>query len=299
MIIPCLWYEGRASAAVRLYDSAFPDLEIEQVVTLPGTPSVEVELVYFRLSGQPLRAMSGNSMCRFNPSVSLMVRFDPQRDPQAAAQLDHAWQVLGEGGQVLMPLDTYPFSPRYGWVQDKFGLSWQLYLCPPDSEMRSRVMPMFVFCDGRAGLAEIAGSFWRSIFPQSQLGQLVRYGPESAPQREGTVMYSDFRLGDTWFAAIDSALTHGFTFNESFSLMVPCCDQEEIDRLWSALSAAPEAEVCGWCRDKFGVSWQIYPAEVDEVLRNADAERRQRLLAALMRMKKIDLACLRQAWQAR
>lgn len=296
-IVPHLWYATEAVEAARLYTSIFPESRIEHVGQIRSTPSGDCDVVEFRLGGQPFQAISAGPLFRFNPSISLIVNFDPSRDPRARAHLDAAWAALSDGGEVLMPLDAYPFSEHYGWVQDRFGLSWQLLLSDPEGEPRPFIIPALLFTGERHGQAEAAGAFWRSVFAGSRAGQLVRYPSGMEPEREGTVMFSDFRLGDTWFAAMDSAQDHQFAFNGAISFLVLCRDQAEIDRYWAALSAEPEAEACGWCRDRFGVAWQIAPAALGSMLRSDDQARVDRVTQALLPMKKLDLATLQATFE--
>jgi predicted 3-demethylubiquinone-9 3-methyltransferase (glyoxalase superfamily) len=108
-------------------------------------------------------------------------------------------------------------------------------------------------------------------------------------------MYSDFRLGDTWFAAMDSAHEHKFAFNEAISFLVPCRDQAEIERHWAKLSSDPKSEQCGWCKDRYGVSWQVTPIAMDEIMASGDQATIDRVVQALMPMHKIDLAALEAA----
>lgn len=107
-----------------------------------------------------------------------------------------------------------------------------------------------------------------------------------------------FRLGDAWFAAMDGGSGHGFRFNEAVSFVVSCRDQAKIDHYWEKLSAAPEAEACGRLEDRYGISWQIVPAEPDEMIGCADRARLDRLVRALLGMRMLDLAALRAAWAA-
>ncbi|QJQ96322.1 MULTISPECIES: VOC family protein [Halomonadaceae] len=298
-ITPHLWFDTQAREAAAFYCSLFPESRIEHVSTLRGTPSGEVDVVSFTLAGQPFQAISAGPFFTFNPSLSFIVHFVPSRDADARKRLDATWAALADGGQVLMPLDEYPFSPHYGWVQDRYGLSWQLILitqdCPSAMEPYPVLVPSLLFTGGVCGKAEEAGAFYRSVFPGSRAGEVARYPAGQASDREGTLMFSNFRLGDTWFAAMDSAFEHGFGFNEALSFVVPCRDQAEIDAYWQRLSAVPEAEQCGWCKDKYGVSWQIVPAELEEMLRDANPATLDRLTQAFLGMKKFDLAALRAA----
>lgn len=294
-ITPHLWFDTQAREAARFYCSVFPGSKVESVVRLRDTPSGDCDVVSFALHGQPFMAISAGPMFKFNPSVSFFVNFDPAREPHAAARLDALWAKLIDGGQALMPLDAYPFSPRYGWVQDRFGLSWQLFLANPAAEPRPAIVPSLMFTGEVCGRTEEAGTFYRSVFDDSRAGQLVRYPEGSSPDRPGTVMYSDFRLGDTWFAAMDSAHTHGFGFNEAISFMVHCRDQVEIDRYWAQLSSVPEAEQCGWCKDRYGLSWQITPVVLDELMTSGDQAIVGRVTRAFLDMKKLDVAAIEAA----
>jgi predicted 3-demethylubiquinone-9 3-methyltransferase (glyoxalase superfamily) len=116
------------------------------------------------------------------------------------------------------------------------------------------------------------------------------------PDKEGAVMFTDFMLEGQWFAAMDSAHQHDFAFNEAISLMVYCNDQSEIDYYWDKLSAVPQAEQCGWIKDKYGVSWQIVPTAMDKMLEDPDSERTARVTQAFLKMKKFDLAELQRAY---
>jgi predicted 3-demethylubiquinone-9 3-methyltransferase (glyoxalase superfamily) len=175
-----------------------------------------------------------------------------------------------------MPLDTYPFSERYGWVQDKYGLSWQLILTNPAGEERPLIIPSLMFVGNVCGKAEEASNFYCSVFKHARRGAIARYPAGMEPDQEGTVMFTDFQLEGQWFAAMDSAHKHDFTFNEALSFMVHCDNQEEIDYYWGALSAVPEAEQCGWLKDKYGVSWQIVPRALDALLGSSNQEQRAR-----------------------
>lgn len=196
-----------------------------------------------------------------------------------------------------MPLDKYPFSERYGWIQDKYGVSWQLILTNPEGEERPAIIPSFMFIGNNCGKAEEAMSFYLSIFKDSRQGLIARYPAGMEPDQEGTIMFADFMLENQWFTAMDSAHDHKFSFNEAISFMVKCDSQEEIDSYWEQLSAVPEAEQCGWLTDKYGVSWQIVPAEMDEMMEKGTPEQLARVTEAFLKMKKFELAELHKAYK--
>ncbi|MCX8024883.1 MAG: VOC family protein [Thermanaerothrix sp.] len=296
-IIPHLWYDREAREAAEFYVAAFGyGSQITYTTTLPDTPSGDTDIVSFTLAGQPFMAISAGPIFKFNPAISFIVNFDPSRDPQARTNLDALWAKLSAGGTVLMPLDQYPFSSRFGWIADRYGLSWQLLLSNPDGEERPFITPHLLFVGEVYGKAEEAIHFYLSVFNDSRLGNVFRYDEEQAPNRPGTIMFADFMLEGQWFSAADSAYPHQFAFNEAISFMVYCQDQAEMEACWERLSAVPEAEQCGWLKDCYGLSWQIVPAEMDVMFRTGTPEQIARVTQAVMSMKKLNIAELREAF---
>jgi predicted 3-demethylubiquinone-9 3-methyltransferase (glyoxalase superfamily) len=296
-IVPHLWFDKEAKEAAKFYCSVFPDSNVANVTTLHNTPSGDVDTVSFDLWGQKFMAISAGPEFEFNPSISFIVNFDPSREKDAKEKIDEAWNKLSQGGTVLMPLDKYPFSERYGWIQDKYGLSWQLILTNPEGEERPPIVPSLMFVGKNCGKTEEALEFYLSVFRNSKPGAVFRYGPGQEPDKEGTVMFADFMLAGQWFAAMDSAREHGFNFNEAISFMVYCDTQEEIDYYWEKLSAVPEAEQCGWLKDRYGLSWQIVPTAMDETMSQGTPEQMRRVTEAFLAMKKFDLAELEKAYK--
>lgn len=298
-ITPHLWFDKEAREAAEFYASLFPDSKVTNITTLHDTPSGDTDIVSFELAGQPFMAISAGPLFKFNPSVSFFVNFDPSRDKDARNNLDRMWERLSEGGTALMPLDKYPFSEHYGWVQDKYGLSWQLILTDPAGEERPFIIPSLMFVGDVAGRAEEAINHYISVFKDSKLGTIARYGPEQQTDPEGSVMFADFMLEGQWFAAMDSAYAHQFAFNEAISFLVDCDSQEEIDTYWEKLSADPDAEQCGWLKDKFGVSWQISSTALREMLTNGTREQVDRVTQAFLPMKKLEVAELQKAYEGK
>ena len=279
VITPAIWCDGTADEAAQFYTDVFRDASIaEQVPGLAATVSIH---------GFKLSLINGGNQYAPNPSISCILNFDPLLfggEEQARAYLDELYERLSTGG-VLMELGEYPFSPRYAWVRDRFGMTWQLMLTDPDGDPRPFVIPSFMFGGTNHANAEEATDAWIALFDNSRRGVLYRY-EEGGPLDAGTVMFTDFTLRGTWIAATDSGTFHDFTFTPGVSIIVSCRDQEEIDRYWAGLSAVPEAERCGWCVDRWGVSWQVVPHNIAELM--ADAATRDNIL----HMGKIDLAKL-------
>jgi predicted 3-demethylubiquinone-9 3-methyltransferase (glyoxalase superfamily) len=296
-IVPHLWFDKEAKKAAEFYASIFPDSKIAGATSIHNTPSGDSDIVSFELWGQQFMAFSAGPYFKFNPSVSFIVNFDPSRDIDASEKLNEVWNKLSEGGKVLMPLDKYPFSEKYGWIQDKYGLSWQLILTNPEGEERPSIVPQLMFTGEQSGNAEEAIHFYVSIFKNAKQGHIARYPKGMEPEKEGTIMFSDFSLESQWFAAMDSAREHNFSFNEAISFMVYCDTQEEIDYYWEKLSVVPEAEQCGWLKDKYGLSWQIVPSEMNEMMSKGTPEQLERVTKAFLKMKKFDLVELRRAYE--
>ena len=279
VITPAIWCDGTADEAAQFYADVFRDASIaEQAPGIAATVSIHG----FRLS-----LINGGNQYAPNPSISCILNFDPLLfggEEQARTYLDELYKRLSTGG-VLMELGEYPFSPRYAWVRDRFGMTWQLMLTDPDGDPRPFIIPSFMFGGTNHAHAEEAKDAWIALFDNARRGALYRY-EEGGPLDAGTVMFTDFTLRGTWMAATDSGTFHDFTFTPGVSMIVSCRDQEEIDRYWAGLSAVPEAERCGWCVDRWGVSWQVVPHNIAELM--ADAATRDKIL----HMGKIDLTKL-------
>ncbi|AUH71949.1 VOC family protein [Legionella sainthelensi] len=295
-ITPHLWFNKEAREAAEFYTGLFPHSKITHMTTLHDTPSGDCDVVSFELSNQSFMAISAGPLFKFNPTVSFLVTFNPLQEKDAREKLDLLWNKLSCNGMELMQLQEYPFSKRYGWVQDKYGLSWQLILSDLINE-RQFIIPSLLFVGNRCGKAEEAINFYTSIFKNSRRGSVARYDSEQAPNQEGTMAFADFMLLDRWFAAMDSAGVSDFAFNEAISFMVNCETQEEIDYYWEKLSAVPEAEQCGWLKDKYGLSWQIVPTVLSDMMKKGSSKQTERIMQSFLQMKKFDIATLKRAYE--
>ena len=289
-LTPHLWFDKEAVEATEFYTATFPGSKVTNVSTIKDTPSGDCDIVSFELIGQPFMAISAGPLFQFTPAISFLVRCE------TADQVDALWTKLSEGGSALMPLDSYPFSDRYGWTTDRYGLSWQVML-DRRGEIEQAIVPTLMFVGDVCGQAEEAFNHYASVFPDSKVDHVQRYGEGEEPDRPGTVRHLYASLSGYKLAAMDSAREHNFGFNEAISLMVGCDTQEEIDHYWDNLSAVPESEQCGWLKDKFGVSWQIVPTALDEMMGRGTEEQNARVTQAFLQMKKFDLAELQRAFE--
>lgn len=291
-ITPNLWFDGNAKQATDFYVSAFPHGKVLSTTNYPNSAEEGLadfqrnmagkELtVEFELGGMHFTAINADSTFKFNPSASFMVNFDPSHDERAREHLDELWGKFIDGGEALMPLDTYPFSKRYGWVKDRYGLTWQLILTKPAGEPRPFIVPSLMFSGQHTNHAEEAINYYISVFKDAKQGTVARYNEDTGPAKAGSLMFADFTLAGQWFAAMDSGVEQKLTFNEAVSFAVACKDQAEIDYFWEKLSSVPASEQCGWCKDKYGLSWQIVPENMEELMKKPGA------FAKMMQMKKI------------
>jgi predicted 3-demethylubiquinone-9 3-methyltransferase (glyoxalase superfamily) len=288
-ITPHLWFDKEAVEAAEFYSATFPDSKVTSVSTIHDTPSGDCDVVSFEVLGEPFVAISAGPLFRFTPAISFAVRC------ATTDEVDALWAKLSDGGNALMPLDSYPFSARYGWTEDRYGLSWQVM--HDDGDIDQRVVPTLMFIGDVCGKAEAAVEHYTSVFPDSKVGPILRYSEGQEPDEPGTIQYIGFSLAGQQLAAMDSARVHDTGFNEAISLMVGCESQDEIDYYWERLSAVPEAEQCGWLKDRFGVSWQVTPADLDEMLSHGTPDQVARVTQAFLQMKKFDVATLRQAYE--
>lgn len=293
-ITPHLWFDNEAEEAVGFYTSLFRESRVgtisrytETGTDIHGQEEGSVMTVEFEVEGQKFIALNGGPVFSFTPAISFIVN-SPTKE-----EVDELWEKLSAGGTALMPLGSYPFSERYGWIQDKYGVSWQLLYADYISERK--IVPSLMFVGEQCGKAEQAINLYASAFNHSEVGELFRYGPNQEPDKEGTLMFADFALEGQKFAAMDSAHDHKFTFTEAISFLVNCESQEEVDDLWDKLAADPDGGQCGWTKDRFGVSWQIVPIQLGELISDPDPEKAARAMEAMFKMKKLDIAALRAA----
>ncbi|GIV72725.1 MULTISPECIES: VOC family protein [Caldilinea] len=291
-IVPHLWYDKGAVEAAEFYVSIFPNSHVEYTTLLHDTPSGDTEIVSFELVGRRFNAISAGPLFQFNPSISFTVHC------ATVEEVEGLWARLVEGGEVLIPLAPNPFAQRYGWLQDRYGVSWQLATSSAPADELPTLFPSLLFVGENYGRAEEAVHFYTSVFKNSAIGAIVRYGPGQTLDREDAVLLADFVLENQRFTLGESGFPHNFSFSGAISFIVNCEDQEEIDYYWERLSAVPEAEQCGWLQDRYGVSWQIVPTAMDEMMRTGTPEQIARVTQAFLPMKKFDLAALEQAFLA-
>lgn len=290
-LTPHLWFDTKAVEAANFYVNLFGgDSKIIHQSKLSGTPSGDVDVVAFQLWGFRFDAISAGPYFKPNPAISFSIQCHNE------AEIDRLYAALLESGKELMPLSNYGWSKKYGWVNDKYGFSWQLNLPADDHAYGDRIAPSLLFTQGMAGKAEEAMNLYTSVFPDSKIRFVARY---EEGQDTGLINHAEFELFGQTLMALDSSAPHDFVFGEAVSLLVRCDSQEEIDAYWEKLSAHPENEQCGWLKDAYGVSWQITPTAMDEMMDTGTPEQKKRVTEVFLAMKKFDIAKLKEAYEGK
>ncbi|KJL22743.1 3-demethylubiquinone-9 3-methyltransferase [Microbacterium azadirachtae] len=297
-IIPNIWCAGDAEEAGAFYASVFERASAQVVARYPeeglsarqSAFAGQALTVDVSIGGYRLTLINAGDEFSPTSAISFVVCVDPRDfggdEGAARAWINRAWTALGEDGRVLMDIGEYFFSGLYGWVEDRYGVSWQLKLMDPGAAPEPAIIPMLVFGGPLQRKAEEAVALYGELLPPSGIVRQVTYPVTEPPHVDVPITYTEFLLAGQLFASFDSPIDRDHPFTPGVSLQIDCSGQEEIDRIWSALSAVPEAEQCGWLVDRFGVSWQVVPAELGELMQRPDA------YAHLMRMKKIVIADL-------
>jgi predicted 3-demethylubiquinone-9 3-methyltransferase (glyoxalase superfamily) len=265
-IFPCLWFDNNAIEAAQFYCSFFPKSKI-----VSENPMV----VTFELNGAKFMALNGGQYYSLNASISLFYKTN------SVIEADQLWEKLSENGTVLMAYSNYPWAEKYGWLKDKYGLTWQIMI-----SNESSLMPSLLFSNDQLGNAKPALELYTKIFENTEIIKLSYYN-ENSPF-SGKLNYSETKLNNYTIIAMDGPGSADHSFNEAFSFVINCDNQQEIDYYWSALIAEGGHEGnCGWCKDKFGISWQVVPSILSKLM--ADPTKSKAVVAAFLKMKKFEI----------
>ena len=286
-ITPHLWFDKEAKEATAFYTSLFPNSQVNNVTTITDTPSGDCDIVTFTLSGQEFMAISAGPYFKLNSSISLFTTFDTEEEIEAV------WNKLADGGKVLMPYNSYPWATKYGWLEDKYGVSWQLSMSEHHATGQ-KITPLLMFTQDLSGKTKEAVEFYTNLLDGKE-DMLVPF-EEGEGGVTGHIKHARFSLFNQNFMAMDGGASHAFRFNEAFSLIIHCDTQDEIDHYWGELSKVPESEQCGWCKDKYGVSWQIVPRIMGTMMTTGTKEQVARVTQAFLPMKKFDIKKLEEAF---
>lgn len=283
-IFPCLWHNEDAKQAAEFYCKVFN-----------GTITADTPVVLnIELFGQKLMLLNGGPQFEKNASVSFMVLCETEEEVQSY------WNQLSDGGIVLMEIGEYPWSKKYGWVRDKFGTTWQLYLGEKQGEQR--MIPTLMFIHQNNGKAMEAMELYTEIFPNSKIGGVLKYGDgigNETHEVPENVQHAHFEIDGYSFFCMDNSYDHKFDFNEGISMVIMIDNQEETDHLWNSLTENGGREsMCGWLKDKYGMNWQIVPKKLIQLMSDPNQEKAQKVVQAMMKMRKIVIQELENAYNS-
>ncbi len=286
----CLWFDHQAEEAAAYYASLFKNSKLgeathygEAGANESGQKAGTVMTVDLEIEGLQVLALNGGPMCKHTPALSFFVWRNDR------AEIDALWKKLSEGGRVRMALDKYPWSECYGWTSDKYGVEWQFML---SKDHKPKIAPAFLFTDALFGKGEEAVRFYMSLFKDSKIEF------SSRDETSKTLMHCEFSLDGNRFVLMEGAGKHGHTFSHAFSLVIYCKTQDEVDHFHEKLSKDGMSEPCGWVKDKYGVSWQVTPIILGEMMQDKDPKRSDRVMKAMVTMKKLDIAKLKAAYES-
>lgn len=295
-ITPFLWFsDNNSEEAMKFYTSVFENSGITHVDYYPTGYSegplagMEGKVIngVFELAGQQFMCLDGGpGVFNFNPSTGFFLGFE------TAEEVEEYYNKLVEGGTVMMELAKYPFSEKFAWIADKYGVSWQLNVGKRPKLISNAIM----LVGDKVGKAEEAINYYVSIFKNSSIDMISRY---EEGDDKGKVNYSAFNLDGEQFTLMESSADHKFEVGGAISFYVSCADQTEVDYFWEKLSHTPEVEQCGWVKDRFGIAWQIVPKALEETVGGKDPAGAKRAMDAMMQMKKLDVQKLWDAYNGK
>lgn len=291
-IIPFLWFEKDMKGVTDFYKSVFPGTTLQGEGGLENTPSGTVQMATLTIFDVHFNFMTAGPYLPFNPTVSFIVSCD------TIEEVDDLWNKLSSTGKVLMELSSYPFADKYGWVQDKYGVSWQIMF---SSIMKSpqKIIPTLMFAGDMCGRGEEALNFYTNVFHNSKINYLNKYGEDGVDEKVETkavVKHAGFTIENFFMALMDAGRQSPLTFAQAVSFVVNCETQEEVDYYWEKLADGGKEVQCGWLNDKFGMPWQIVPTAMERMMSEGTKEQIARVTEAFMKMKKFNIKTLEEVY---
>lgn len=274
-IIPHLWFDTEAQEAAEFYVSLFENSKIKNGSQVHGTPSGSTQIVDFILAGTHFQAISAGPYFKFNTAISLMVYCTSK------AEALGLWNKLKQDAHIIWDLAPDKYNLCHGVLSDKYGLSWQILASLDFSSQQ--IVPNLSF----SGQAQEAMAYYGQVFSNSYIKSIDL-------NEDSSIMHAEFKIEDLLLTSRDDKASP--SFNEAFSFMIMCSNQEEINFYWYILSDDPKAEQCGWLKDKFGLSWQIVPKVLPEMLRLGNKQQKNAVTQAFLSMKKLDIKTLEKAY---
>lgn len=275
-ITPCIWFNGGAGDAGKLYCAAFKSARITS--QSPFVTGIEV-------AGQSFTLLDGGPQYKPNASISFYVGCESKDE------FDQAWKALTASGRVVAAPSQTSWSERYGYVIDAYDVSWQLGV-QRAGDVQQKITPYLMFTGNEYGHAEEAMNLYATVFNASMPEGIIRYGDQDAPDTPGYVRHAELEFKNRRFMFADIA-SDVVPFTEGVSLTIHCENQEEVDYYWYKLVEGGKESRCGWLKDRFGVSWQIVPTILTKLM--SDPAKAGKAAKAFMTMRKLDIEQIVQA----
>ena len=273
-IYPCILLDNKLNFAANFYIETFGNGKILMEVA---------QFTLFEIENQTFKIINTNHPeHRSNPAVSFMVSFETEEE------LRKIWNRLKVGGLVLMPLELYDSNNMVGWLQDQFGISWQLITSTSQASKHQKISPFIQFGKSNFGRAELASNFYMEVFKNSKRDNILRYEEDISNK---LVKHIGLYLNEYLIRMADSFTEQPFEFSPGISFTIECETQKEIDYYWNAFAFGGATNAAGWVKDKFGISWQIIPKDMNKWIVNPSIN--LKVIAQLRIMTKIDIEKLR------
>jgi predicted 3-demethylubiquinone-9 3-methyltransferase (glyoxalase superfamily) len=282
-ITPFIRCNSEAKQQAEFYCDIFPDAHITDTNPIVTT---------FEIFWSSLATINGGEHPggKLNPSISFSLWITDADETKRIRDL------LADGGSVMMPFQEYERSPAYGWCNDTYGVSRQVMYDNRPESTANALVPSLMYTGANNGKTAEAMEFYTKIFPSSKIDFTRPYGENAMGENPTHLNHAEFKLVNQQFIAMDSGMDHAFTFNDGISLSVSCANQTEVDTYRNALIADWGQEVqCGRCKDKYGVSRQIIPVQLQEALSQSDTDKSTYAMDAMLKMKKIIITDLYQS----
>lgn len=279
----CLWFNGKVEEAADFYLNLFQETKRNRtlyfVEDAHGTTG-DILTISLTLDNQEFVLLNGGPDFVMTPAISYVINCTD------AGHLKRIWEELSKDGEMLMDLDNLPGVGLFGWLNDKYGVSWQLKV----GDGKEKITPCFMFANNLYGKAKDAMETWIQYFHN---GSILSQSTDN----DGNLTIGEFELFGQHFLAMDSAMNHDFTFSMANSFYVYCEDQNEIDNLWDTVTKDGEEYPCGWMMDKFGVPWQTVARDMDDLIDIKEPKKALAVTKELYKMKKIDINLLRKVYE--
>lgn len=274
-IYPCLWFDTDIKQISDYYCGIF-----KNAIHKSNNPITS----YFSLMGTPFLALNGGPKYKVNAAISYYVYCGDE------PEIERLYAELLLEGKILMPLNKYPWSEKYAWIEDKYGVNWQLDVASIDSDQK--ILPSMLFVNEKMNKLKEAINFYTHIFPNSNT-VIESPCPPEMNMATDAILFAQYKLSGFLMNSMSSSHPHEFDFTPGNSFVVECDSQQEIDHYWDKLGEGGTYNKCGWLDDKFGVSWQIVPAILGSLM--SDPAKAQKVMEAFMKMDKFIIADLESA----